>query len=181
MKDKFYIFGLMRSGTNAFSKYSLNLGIRCLNDPFLNGNCDYNDKVLDEPPVCWKHSIPTLISTEYPIVICFKDKDSQYKSLQKAWDKYGTEHHFSTGYQKAYGITKSYEDFLKLYSKYREASEELVVNNENVFIVEHDLFCQSPENYFNKIFDLNLEKIPRLGRVEPGLNQTNQQYEGYYK
>ena len=87
MKDKFYIFGLMRSGTNAFSKYSLNLGIRCLNDPFLNGNCDYNDKVLDEPPVCWKHSIPTLISTEYPIVICFKDKDSQYKSLQKAWDK----------------------------------------------------------------------------------------------
>ena len=174
----FYVFGLMRSGTNAFCKYAEKLNLNCVNDPLKNRDFDYNSYEFALPPVGWKHSFPSLMSESTPIIICLKDAFSQYASLRKVWKKYGAQHHFSHAYKQAYSITKSLDDFIELYKKYFNISKKLSEVNENVHLVFHDEFCKNPEKYYEKIFNIKIELFDKLTRIDPGLNETNELFDG---
>ena len=166
----------MRSGTNVFCKYAERLKLNCVNDPFMNFNCDFDSYKIKEPPLCWKHSFPSLIDTTFPIVICMKDPISQYASLKKVWKKYGSDHHFSHAYKSAYKITTSVDDFIELYKKYVTISNRLSISNPNVHIVNHDEFCRDTKKYYAKIFGVEFQVSVLLGRIDPGLNQTGETF-----
>lgn len=168
----------MRSGTNVFCKYAEQLKLKCSNDPLVNKQFDYDSYKMVLPPVGWKHSFPSLIDSSLPIVICFKDVFSQYASLRKVWKKYGTEHHFSHAYTRGYGVSKSIDNFIEVYKKYFDISKNLSDKNENVHLVYHKNFCDNPEEYYRKIFNIKVDEFVKLSRIDPGLNETNEFFDG---
>ena len=168
----------MRSGTNAFCKYAEQLNLNCINDPLKNRNFDYDSYKFGLPPIGWKHSFPFLIDENIPIVVCIKDPVSQYASLRKVWKKYGSDHHFSHAYRQGYSITRSIDDFMELYKKYYNISQNLSSSNENVHLAHHEAFCDEPEKYYKKIFNIEVDKFVKLSKINPGLNQTNESFDG---